>query len=179
VIALRLRVLASCLLLSGALILPAQAAPAHDLQISAHSGLSVYLSSARTMGGGGGGVGLRDTIDDRIILQGDTTYLMGLGNVLALRLSAGVQRRGAYVPAALLTAGALLGSQLSFLTSDHRPPGRAPAMTAGLVLAPLRFRSGGTQLSLLEIGFGFGGDYVVFGRAYEVRLLEVAISLGP
>jgi hypothetical protein len=151
----------------------------HEIQLTAHSGASLHLSAARTIGGVGGGVGVRDIVGQRLVLQGDASYLVGLGNVVGIRLAAGLQRRGFYTPAALVAARALLGSRISFLTPDHPAPRRTPAATVGLVAAPLRFRSSGYEVSFFELGVGIGSDFPGVSRVFELRLLEVAAALWP
>lgn len=148
-------------------------AAGHRLSAYCTSDVRVYLSSARTMGGLGGGVGIRDTLDDRFIFQADLGYLGFAGNVAALRVGAGVQRRGLYTPAALLTLSALLGDSLSFLTPEHPTSVVGPAMSLGVMLAPLRFTLDGAQVSLLQLGVGVGTDWPGLGVSYSLGLLEV------
>ncbi|MFL5354638.1 hypothetical protein [Archangium sp.] len=156
---------------------PAGVLPAgHRLTLYGRGGALVYLSDAMTTGGIGGGVGLRDTLQDRFILQADLSYLMGLGNVVALRLGAGMQRRGTYTPAVLATLTTVVGDRLTFLTPAHPTPVRGPAVALGLSVAPLRFTEGGLQLSLLELGVGLGADLPGWGLAWQLGLLEVGTS---
>lgn len=140
------------------------------------SGAQVYLSDARTIGGAGGGIGVRDTVNDLFILQADLSYLALLGNAGALRVGAGVQRPGTWAPAALLTVSTLFGERLSFLTPAHpaRLPG--PAMSVGLTLAPVRFDMQSVQFSLLQLGLGVGSDLPGLGLNYSVGLLEVGAT---
>ncbi|MGZ3460783.1 MAG: hypothetical protein ACXU86_20025 [Archangium sp.] len=148
----------------------------HRLTLYGRTGALFYLSDAMTTGGLGGGVGLRDTIRDRFILQADLNYLMVLGNVGALRLGAGVQRSGTYTPAVLATLSAVVGDRLTFLTPAHPTPIRSPAVALGLSVAPVRFTDGGLQLSLLELGVGIGTDLPGRGLAWQLALLEVGTS---
>lgn len=166
----------------GLLALPtdanAEEAPASRHQLSAYAtaGAQVYLSSARTMGGIGGGVGLRDTIDERFILQADLSYLSMLGNAASLRVGGGVQRQGMWAPAALLTVSTLFGDRLSFLTPDHPTRLTGPGMSLGLTLAPVRFALPSVQVSLLQLGVGVGSDMPGLGMYYSVGLMEVGAS---
>lgn len=148
----------------------------HQLTFYGRMGGMVYLSDARTQGGVGGGVGVRDTLHERFILQADLSYLMMIGNVAALRLGAGVQRRGTYTPAVLLTLTTQLGTQLSFLSTEHPTPVGGPNVTLGVSVAPLRFTHAGMQLSLLELGVGTGNDLPGWGLAYQLGLLEVGTT---
>lgn len=136
----------------------------------------VYLSEARTMGGVGGGLGLRATFQERAFVQAELHYLLGIGNTAALRLGAGVQRRGTYSPAVLLSVSALLGDGLTFLTPQHPTPVRGPAVSLGVSVAPLRWRSDGLHLSVLELGAGLGTDLPGRGVAIQLGLLEVGTS---
>jgi hypothetical protein len=178
---LRHALLAS-LLLAG---MDARAADSEDVPAASPHRFSVYmgaagmahLSDVRTQGGVGGGIGLRDTIDERFILQADVHHLLMLGNTVGLRLGAGVQRRGIYQPAALLTLTTLLGDRLVFMTPEHPVPVQHPAMTLGVSVAPLRFSMGKTQLSLLELGVGVGTEFPGLGLSYRVGLVEVGLSL--
>lgn len=168
--------------MGGARAQEAAAAPAgllpagHRLTLYGRAGGLLYLSDAMTTGGIGGGVGLRDTFQDRFILQADLSYLMGLGNVAALRLGAGVQRSGTYTPAVLATLTTVVGDRLTFLSPAHPTPVRSPAVALGLSVAPLRFTERGLQLSLLELGVGIGTDLPGWGLAWQLGLLEVGTS---
>lgn len=148
----------------------------HQLSLYGRAGALFYLSDAMTTGGLGGGVGVRDTIDERFILQADLNYLMVIGNVAALRLGAGVQRRGTWTPAVLATLSTVVGDRLTFLTPQHPTPVRGPAVALGLSVAPLRFSEGGLQLSLLELGVGVGSDLPGRGMAWQLGLLEVGTA---
>jgi len=148
----------------------------HRLTFYGRAGGLVYLSNAMTTGGLGGGMGLRDTLQDRFILQADLNFLMGIGNVGALRLGAGLQRSGTYTPAVLATLSAVMGDRLSFLTPEHPTPVKSPALVLGLNVAPLRFTQEGMQLSLLEVGVGVGTDLPGVGVALQLNLLEVGTT---
>lgn len=151
-------------------------ATGHRLSAYCTSNLMVYLSSARTMGGLGGGFGVRDTLDNRFIFQADLSYLTFLGNVAALRLGAGVQGSGVYAPAALLTFSTLLGDRVTFLTPEHPTPVMGPAVSLGVTLAPLRFAFQGTQVSFLQVGAGLGTDLPGLGVSLSVGLMEVGAA---
>lgn len=154
----------------------AQEAGEHQLTLYSRAGALVYLSDARTTGGVGAGVGLRDTLRERFILQADLSYLMMMGNVGTLRLGAGVQRRGTYTPAVLLTLTTFFGDRLAFLTPEHPTPVRSPAMALGVSVAPVRFTHQGLQLSLLELGIGVGSDLPGLGLSYQLGLLEIGTT---
>ena len=153
------------------------AAPSHELSLYARSGVTAYLSDARTQGGVGGGLGLRDTVDGRWLLQGDLNALTGLGAVLEVRVGAGVQRRGEWAPAALLSLTGLFGDRLSFALPERTLPVRGPALSLGVTLAPARFVLGGAQVSLLEVGVGVGTERPGLGLMYGLTLLEVGVAL--
>lgn len=149
----------------------------HHFSVYMGASALVHMSDVRTQGGVGGGIGLRDTLDERFILQADFHELLGIGNTMGLRLGAGVQRRGVYQPAALLTLTTMLGDRLSFMTPDHPAPVRFPAMTLGVSVAPARFSMGRAQVSLMELGVGVGSEYPGLGLSYRVGLVEVGLSL--
>jgi hypothetical protein len=153
------------------------APPRHQLSLSLHSGATAYLSRVRTQGGVGGGVGVRDTVDGRWLLQADVSGLTGLGSVLALRLGAGVQRQGFWTPAALVTVTGLLGDRLDFLTPQQPLTGAMPALGLGVTLAPARFTLGQAHVSLLELGVGVGTEGAGQGMLYGLTLLEVGVAL--
>ena len=148
----------------------------HQLTVYSRAGAMAYLSDAQTIGGVGGGVGLRATFQERFILQADVSYLMGIKNVAALRLGAGLQRRGTYTPAVLLNLSALMGDRLAFLTPEHPTPLRGPALALGVSIAPLRFSHERAQVSLLELGVGVGSDLPGLGLSLQLSLLEVGVS---
>jgi hypothetical protein len=146
------------------------------LTLYSQSAALVYLSDARTMGGVGGGLGVRATFQERFFVQAELHYLLAIGNTAALRLGAGVQRRGTYSPAVLLAVSTLMGDGLTFLTPQHPTPVRGPAVSLGVSVAPLRFSSGGLHLSVLELGAGLGTDLPGRGLALQLGLLEVGTS---
>ncbi|QRO01041.1 hypothetical protein JRI60_19390 [Archangium violaceum] len=146
------------------------------LTLYSQSAALVYLSDARTTGGVGGGLGLRATFQERFFVQAELHYLLGIGNTAALRLGAGVQRRGTYTPAVLLSLSALAGDGLTFLTPQHPTPVKSPAVSLGVSVAPLRFSSGGLHVSALELGVGVGTDLPGTGLALQLGLLEVGTS---
>jgi hypothetical protein len=155
---------------------PLSSESGHRLGAYFSAGLQLYSSEARTAGGIGGSVGIRDTLRDRFILQADLSYLAFMGNALSLRLGAGVQRSGVYTPAVLLTWSTLRGDRVTFLTPQHPTPVKGPATTLGLLLAPIRFTHRGTQVSLLEFGVGVGTELPGLGLSYHLNLLEVGAS---
>lgn len=154
----------------------AAAAPQHRLAVYSFGGAMFYLSTARTIGGGGGGLGIRDTVQDRFIFQADVSYLTLIGNTGAVRLGAGLQRSGVYTPAILLTLSTLFGDQFSFLTPDHPTAVTRPTLALGVDIAPLRFTAGTTQLSLFEFGVGVGTDLPGLAVQYHLNVLEIGTS---
>lgn len=155
----------------------AESGSGHRLSLLLRTGGAAYLSPSRTVVGAGGGVGLRDTVNERFLLQADVGYLMGAGGVASLRLGAGVQRQGLWTPALLVSVQGLWGNQFSFLTAEHPEPVRFPAFSVGASVAPLRFSQQGVQISLLELGVGVGSDLPGLGVSYSVGLLEIGFPL--
>lgn len=156
---------------------PPQAPPRSPrITLYSQSAALLYLSDARTMGGAGGGLGLRATFKERCFVQAELHYLLAIGNTAALRLATGVQRRGTYTPAVLLSLSLLMGDRLTFLTPQHPTPVKAPAVSLGVSVAPLRISSGGLHLSALELGVGVGTDLPGMGLALQLGLLEVGTS---
>ncbi len=155
------------------------AGPRHQLSLYVRGTGMAYASQARTMGGVGGGVGVRDTVDERYLLQADVSALTLLGRVYALRAGAGLQWRpghGPWRPAVLLSLTALVGDRFDFLTPQHPTPLRGPAVSLGVSASPVRFSLGPTQLSLLELGVGVGPELPGAGLALHVGLVEVGAS---
>jgi hypothetical protein len=155
---------------------PAPAPAGHRFSVFTTAGAQVYLSPVRTMGGVGGGLGVRDTIDGRFILKADLSYLSMLGNTGSLRLGAGVQRRGLWAPAALLTVTTLFGEHLSFLTPEHPERPTSPAVALGVTLAPVRFELESVQVSVLQLGIGAGTELPGLGMNYSLGLLEAGVT---
>jgi hypothetical protein len=148
----------------------------HQFSVYTTAGAQVYLSDARSMGGVGGGLGIRDTLNDRFILQADFSYLSLLGNAASLRVGAGVQRGGTWAPAALLTVTTLFGEHLSFLTDEHPVRIQGPAVSLGITLAPVRFATEAVQVSVLQLGVGVGSDLPGLGIHYSLGLLEAGVT---
>ena len=149
--------------------------PAHQLSAYATTQASFFLSPIRTRGGLGGGLGIRDTLQDRFILQADVSYLLLAGNSLNLRVAAGVQARGTYAPAVFLTLSTFFGDQLTFLDAQHPEPPRGPTVALELTLAPLRFSVQGMQISLLELGLGASPEFPGLGFDYHLGFVEVGV----
>ena len=158
----------------------ASEARAHEasFQLSAYclAGADVYLSPARTVGGLGGGCGLRGTLHERFLFQADASYLTLLGNVASVRVGVGVQRRGLYSPAAWVMGGALAGQQLRLLAEPGRPWVAGPAVWLGAAVAPLRWRLPRAEVSVLELGMGVGFESPQPGVVLHLGLLSVGVT---
>lgn len=145
------------------------------LEAYLRGGGKVYLSEARTLGGVGGGPGVRLHLDEALHLQTDVSYLTQIGNVAELRAGAGWHRPGFWRPGAALLLTLLVGDQLSFLTPDHPSPIDAPAVSLGVALSPLRFSRGNATVSLLELELGVGVDFPGVGFAFGLTLVETSL----
>lgn len=156
---------------------PAEPAAVHQFDLYFRSGVSAFMSETRTQGGIGGGVGLRDTVQERWLFQAEVSGLAALGRVLDVRVGAGVQRRGTWTPAALVHVGALLGDRLRFPTPQSPIVADGPALSAGVTLMPARFTFEGAKLSLLGLSMGVGPDTGGPGVFMGLTLIEVGISL--
>jgi len=154
----------------------AEAPPVHQFSVYGRSGVQAYLSDTRSTGMFGGSVGVRDTIHGRFILQADVGYLTNFGNVVPVQVAAGIQRRGFYTPSALLTFTGFLGDRVNFLSSEHPSVIRTPPLALGVLLAPARFTLEGAQLSLLEFGLGVSPEFPGLGMAYQLNVIDVAVS---
>src|SRR6185369_5464860 len=144
-----------------------------ELSVYTFGGAMFYLSGARTIGGGGGGFGVRDTVQDRFIFQAGASYLTLIGNTFAVRLGAGIQRRGLYTPAIFAMLSTLFGDQLAFLTPEHPTAVTGPTLALGITLAPLRFTTGTAQVSLLEVGVSAGTDLPGLGLQYHLSVIDI------
>ncbi len=140
-------------------------------------GVNLYLSDAQTAGGVGGGVGVRMTFDERFFGQLDVSQLLLVGNATLVRAGFGIQRRGTWAPAATLSASLAPGDRLRFATGTRERLVTAPATALGINLSPLRFVSGTSEITVLELGAGLGWDFPGRAAAINVGLLEVAIRL--
>lgn len=144
------------------------------LEAYLRGGGKVYLSAARTVGGVGGGPGVRLHLDEALSLQADASYLTQIGNVAELRAGLGWHLPGFWRPGAAVLLSTLIGDQLSFLTPDHPSPIDAPAFSLGVSLSPLRFSRGAATVSLLEVELGVGLDFPGVGLAVGLTLLETS-----
>jgi hypothetical protein len=163
-------------MLAALAALAVAAAPDHVLSASAHTGVNLYLSRARTAGGLGGGIGVRDTLRERWFVSADVSYLAQVGNAVDLQLGFGMQRRGLWNPSVAVVASALFGSQLTFMVDERTEPVRGPAVSLGIHGAPLKFSSGSAWASALELGVGAGLDFPGVGLSVRVMLLRVGAS---
>lgn len=151
------------------------------------SSLTLYLSPSRTMGGVGGGFGVRlmpgagsDTDASRgprLFVQTDVSGRMMIGQSLEVRLGLGVERAGFCSPAAMLFASGLFGDRLEFLIGENPTLTPGPALAVGLELHPLRFRhrEGTAQFygSALSLGLGVGYDAPALATEIQVGILEL------
>ncbi len=156
---------------------PATSSSSPRWYVTAETGAQAYLSPNRTMGGYGGGLGVRALFGRHLFAEADAAYLFEIGNVLALRVSAGIQRDGLWAPAALVSVGLLAGEQFTFFQPGGPTLGGVPAAWLGLALAPLRFQLGSAQVSALQLGLGVGTDLPGIGLAPQLQVLEVAVAL--
>jgi len=152
----------------------------HSVGIYARTNGAVALTPARTAGGAGGGLGVRDVFRDWLILQADVAYLFGIGNLGELRAGAGIQLPGpdqTYQPAASLLVSLYFGEQLRFLSEEHPRPVWDPAVALGVELSPLRFTSERTRISVMAPGLGLVLDVPTVGPVVQLTALEVEILL--
>lgn len=156
---------------------PASLGPSPRWYVTVATGAQAYLSPNRTMGGYGGGLGVRALFGKHLFAEADAAYLFEIGNVLALRVSAGLQRDGLWAPAALVSLGLLAGQQFTFFQPGGPTLGGVPAAWLGLALAPLRFQLGRAQVSALQLGLGLGTDLPGLGLALQIQILEIAVAL--
>lgn len=164
-------------MLATAVALPQPAKSNSTIRIGAYlrSGVTVHLAPSQSMGGMGGGAGVRLWYSNRWIAQADFNYLTLVGNVGEIRLAAGIQRPGMWTPAALATISMLIGERLSFHTAEHPWPSVGPVVTGGITIAPLRFMHENRTISVLEFGIGAKPDFPGTGVTYSIGLLEIGI----
>lgn len=162
-------------MLATAVALPQPAPSSPPLRFGAYlrSGVTVHLAPSQTMGGIGGGAGVRLFVSKLWIAQADLNYLTLVGNVGEIRFGAGIQRPGTWTPAALATISMLIGERLSFRTVEHPWPSVGPVVTGGILLAPLRFTHANRTISVLELGIGAKPDFPGTGITYSLGLLEI------
>lgn len=169
------------LLTLGLITVVARTAPAAEPDwrwlLTAQSGADLYLSEARSLGGLGGGLGLRAEWKGPWVFEGNFGPLVGAGAVLVLRLAAGIQRPGSYCPALLFGTRWMFGDALHFVTPAHRLAPAGPAFSFGPALSPLRFRKKNTELSFASVYWGLGSDLPGLGTGYGITLLEVGTEL--
>lgn len=164
-------------LLATALALPQPTPAKPPLRIGAYlrSGVTVHFAPSQTMGGVGGGAGVRLWYSKLWVAQTDWNFLTLVGRVAEWRIGAGIQRPGLWTPAALGTVSFLFGERLSFRTAEHPWPSTGPIVTGGLLLAPLRFTHEQRTISVLELGIGVKPDFPGTGITYSVGLLELGM----
>ncbi len=154
---------------------PLGAEPQLSWSVYGRSGASVFVSSSRTVGGEGGGLGIQLS-RGAWLAEAEANLLVGLGTVFDAQLAAGWQRRGRWSPAALLTFSVLAGSQTLVLTDAHPLPVHGPALAVGLKLEPLRFVYGRVRTSALQLGAGVGSDFPGAALSLRVTFIELGVS---
>jgi len=161
--------------LATAVALPQPAPVNQPLRIAAYlrSGLTVHIAPSQTIGGLGGGAGVRFSFPKFWLAQVDCSYLGLIGQAGELRFGGGVQRPGLWNPAALGTISILFGERLSFRTAEHPWPSSGPVITGGISLAPLRFTKDNRTVSMFELGIGIKPDFPGLGVTYSVGILEI------
>ncbi len=112
---------------------------------------TLFLSDDVTTGGVGGGLGVVLSYRARYLLQADVGALWMFGNVLSTRIALGAQWGDRWSPAAWLTAGALFGDRLEFLTDEGQRPA-VPTWAVGVRVSPLRFVNARALIAALEPG---------------------------
>ncbi len=162
-------------MLATAVALPQPAQSSSPFRVGAYlrSGVTVHFAPSQTMGGIGGGAGMRLWFSNKWIVQADCNYLTLVGNVGEIRLGAGIQRPGMWTPAALGTISMLIGDRLFFRTAEHPWPTVGPVVTGGITIAPLRFFYANKTISVLELGIGAKPDFPGAGITYSIGLLEI------
>jgi hypothetical protein len=162
--------------LATTMTVPQPAAPPVRIAAYLRSGLTVHIAPSQTIGGLGGGVGVRLSFPKCWLAQADLNYLNLIGHVGELRFGGGIQRPGTWNPAALGTLSILFGDRLSFRTAEHPWPSSGPVVSAGISIAPLRFSRQNYTASVLELGIGVKPDFPGLGVTYSVGLLEIGHS---
>ncbi|HRI63259.1 MAG TPA: hypothetical protein PK156_03455 [Polyangium sp.] len=162
-------------LLATAISTPQPAPSIPPLRFAAYlrSGVTLHLAPSQSIGGLGGGAGVRFLYSNLWVAQADCNYFTLVGHVGEVRFGAGIQRPGLWSPAALGTISILFGERLSFRTADHPWPGAGPVVTGGIVLAPLRFIRDNQTISVLELGIGAKPDFPGVGLTYSIGILEI------
>jgi hypothetical protein len=165
---------AAALFLAGLLAQPAPSGPGPSgLTVTpfVQQGAVFFGSGEVTAAGLGGGAGVEVAWRGRWLAQGDVAVLWGGGNVTVARIAAGVQRRGAWAPAAWLSGATLWGSRIETLDeAGRRPPW--PTWAAGVRASPLRFAGAAGTVSVLEAGWARGP---AGGTWLEVSILRAGV----
>lgn len=155
-----------------AVSLGAEPSVTSPLTVSARSGFSLSLTSARTQGGVGGGLGLGYALTPSMDLFADASWLWGLGSVGLVRAGAGWHRTGLWTPqlSAMVELG--VGGGLDFSVAG-KTPSRLPTVGLSLGLAPLRFTRDGAWISLFELSGGLSTEFLAVGPRFGVTALAV------
>lgn len=162
--------------LATTITVPQPATPPMRIAAYLRAGLSVHSAPSQTIGGLGGGAGIRVSFPKFWLAQADLNYYGLIGHVGEVRLGGGIQRPGLWNPAALGMVSILFGQRLSFRTADHPWPSSGPVVSAGISLAPLRFSHKNYTASVLELGLGIKPDLPGVGMTYSIGLLEIGHS---
>lgn len=105
-------------------------------------------------------------------LRTDMYRLAMIGHVAEAHLEASAHRRGAWSPKLILTL-TVAGDPVITRPEPWSLSSRGPAGMLGATVAPLRFRSGGAQVSVLDLDMGLGTSGGASGTAFQVGVLKV------
>lgn len=165
------------LLLLALVLSAAAAAEPLKLSVQLNAGTNLLFARTRTMGGLGGGVMARGTLDGGWFVDAGLDYGAILGNVGTLHVGGGWQRAGLWALSVSAHAGLMFGDRLAFYDPALPLPSDGPALSATLSVAPLKFCAEKERcVSVLELGGGWGTDFATSGPALRVRFLEVSVG---
>lgn len=147
------------------------------LLVSVEGTGALSLTTARTQGGLGGGVGVAFALAPSWLVEARIAWLWGLGSHTLVHVGGGWQRsEGLWRPAVLAELVLGLGGALDF-SVNGQPPTRAPTLGAVLVLQPLRFGHDGVFVNVLGLEGGVSTEFLSVGPRLGVTLFSLSLAL--
>lgn len=158
------------ILLLGSFLAHAQAL--RPVMLHLQQGGMYYKSAHIISTGAGPGAGATVLFSKSMMAQADLNLYWLNGNAFQGRIAFGAQRPGKWAPSVMAGCSIIGGDRTEFILPDEERAGKA-RFVPELRISPLRFRNAMGNVSVAELGLGFGTDQ---GYLLNFTLLSVGIQ---